>query len=355
MDLWQFNAQSEKNFYPDGSYDYETDFRPYDEVLGRFRSVDLLSDEFTGINGYQFGYNNPINFNDPTGLLSMRVVTRFIFTGPLYNTIFNNFASGFLNNANKQQIDVAVAFGGGVKDAVVRNVRALTVDLPETLTGLASLTTPVGQVQAIVGANMLYENTKQDWNSGDPKKRANIIGNVVGEIGFGIAGSKGAGIVAKGLGTAAKATSYGLSRAAFQILGRGKYNRYIWGNVAKLGNKSLISNIANIPTQGGAYLYELVNGQYYVGETSSFFARNANHTGWLYGTSAIQESGLGIANKQFFNVSGKVSRKVAERYLKETVKEIKNAGFINKKGFINDKQYFKNYNRIKNQYPNLSF
>ena len=68
MDLWQFNAQSEKNFYPDGSYDYETDFRPYDEVLGRFRSVDLLTSKYPSISGYGFAFNNPVNFNDPTGL-----------------------------------------------------------------------------------------------------------------------------------------------------------------------------------------------------------------------------------------------------------------------------------------------
>jgi hypothetical protein len=44
---------------------------------------------------------------------------------------------------------------------------------------------------------MLYDKTKSDWNTGDTRTRANIVGNVVGEIAIAVAGSKGAGSLGK--------------------------------------------------------------------------------------------------------------------------------------------------------------
>lgn len=96
--------------------------------------------------------------------------------------------------------EVGNAVGGfleGVGESVVRNVKALTVNLPETLQGMASLSSPLGQMNAAVGAGMLYEKTKSDWNTGDTRTRANIVGIVVGEVAIAVAGSKGAGILGK--------------------------------------------------------------------------------------------------------------------------------------------------------------
>jgi hypothetical protein len=50
----------------------ETPFRPYDAQLGRFHGVDLLADMFPGITPMHFGYNNPVLFNDPSGLIGDR-------------------------------------------------------------------------------------------------------------------------------------------------------------------------------------------------------------------------------------------------------------------------------------------
>ena len=47
---------------------YETPFRSYDAQLGRFWQVEPLADEFHSISMFQFGFNNPISANDPTGL-----------------------------------------------------------------------------------------------------------------------------------------------------------------------------------------------------------------------------------------------------------------------------------------------
>lgn len=41
----------------------------YDPVLGRFNSVDPLADQQSSLTPYHYSYNNPILFNDPTGLI----------------------------------------------------------------------------------------------------------------------------------------------------------------------------------------------------------------------------------------------------------------------------------------------
>ncbi len=48
---------------------YTTLFRLYDPAIGRFHQIDPLTDFISGITPYQFGFNNPVYFNDPDGLL----------------------------------------------------------------------------------------------------------------------------------------------------------------------------------------------------------------------------------------------------------------------------------------------
>ncbi|WP_338813105.1 RHS repeat-associated core domain-containing protein [Bernardetia sp. Wsw4-3y2] len=64
---YQFNGmiEREKAF---GLELYETANRGYDPQIGRFWQVEPLADLFVGINVYQFGYNNPVSYNDPSGL-----------------------------------------------------------------------------------------------------------------------------------------------------------------------------------------------------------------------------------------------------------------------------------------------
>ncbi|WP_338814120.1 RHS repeat-associated core domain-containing protein [Bernardetia sp. Wsw4-3y2] len=66
---YQFNGmiEREKAF---GLELYETANRGYDPQIGRFWQVEPLADLFVGINVYQFGYNNPVSYNDPSGLSS---------------------------------------------------------------------------------------------------------------------------------------------------------------------------------------------------------------------------------------------------------------------------------------------
>lgn len=47
-------------------YDYGA--RMYDPVIGRFPGMDKLSDMFTSVSPRVYGFDNPLKFNDPTGL-----------------------------------------------------------------------------------------------------------------------------------------------------------------------------------------------------------------------------------------------------------------------------------------------
>jgi RHS repeat-associated protein len=65
---WQANGKTEieSNF---GMNILETPFRGYDPALGRFHQPDAITDLLPGISSYTFAFNNPVYFNDPTGLV----------------------------------------------------------------------------------------------------------------------------------------------------------------------------------------------------------------------------------------------------------------------------------------------
>ena len=44
------------------------DYRQYDMAIGRFNSIDELAEEAYDITPYRFAYNNPVYWNDPSGL-----------------------------------------------------------------------------------------------------------------------------------------------------------------------------------------------------------------------------------------------------------------------------------------------
>ncbi len=44
------------------------DYRQYDNALGRFNSMDKVSEMSHNITPYRFGFNNPVFWSDPSGL-----------------------------------------------------------------------------------------------------------------------------------------------------------------------------------------------------------------------------------------------------------------------------------------------
>ncbi|HMT97613.1 MAG TPA: RHS repeat-associated core domain-containing protein [Ferruginibacter sp.] len=66
---YKFNAGTELNEALDLQY-YETPLRNYDPQIGRFNCIDILAEQYFALTPYQFGFNNPVYFNDPTGALT---------------------------------------------------------------------------------------------------------------------------------------------------------------------------------------------------------------------------------------------------------------------------------------------
>ncbi|MGB5979600.1 MAG: RHS repeat-associated core domain-containing protein, partial [Cyclobacteriaceae bacterium] len=52
---------------------YSTMYREYDPALGRFHAIDPMASSFATWTPYMYGYNDPVNANDPNGAQAARV------------------------------------------------------------------------------------------------------------------------------------------------------------------------------------------------------------------------------------------------------------------------------------------
>ncbi|MGB5979296.1 MAG: RHS repeat-associated core domain-containing protein, partial [Cyclobacteriaceae bacterium] len=51
---------------------YSTMYREYDPALGRFHAIDPMAGSFATWTPYMYGYNDPVNANDPNGAQAVR-------------------------------------------------------------------------------------------------------------------------------------------------------------------------------------------------------------------------------------------------------------------------------------------
>jgi len=86
---FKYNAGTELN--SDFGVDwYETQFRGYSAELGRFMQVDPLADLFNDWTPYQYGYNDPIFWNDPMGLANQGGDSTWVSTSDLAQFLWDN-------------------------------------------------------------------------------------------------------------------------------------------------------------------------------------------------------------------------------------------------------------------------
>ncbi|WP_167852278.1 RHS repeat-associated core domain-containing protein [Hymenobacter elongatus] len=67
---------------------YSTYFRAYDPTTGRFQGVDPLADKYSDESVYGFAFNDPANFNDPSGAEPPQEGERMIFVHGRYMNPF---------------------------------------------------------------------------------------------------------------------------------------------------------------------------------------------------------------------------------------------------------------------------
>lgn len=71
---WTRDGETENNFLANGGTElnrltglYDLDYRQYDPVLGRMNQVDPAAAKYASLSPYNFGFNNPVMWNDPFG------------------------------------------------------------------------------------------------------------------------------------------------------------------------------------------------------------------------------------------------------------------------------------------------
>lgn len=117
-DLWltHGNGEAQKYKYNDREYQSELglnvtamDFRQYDAALGRFNAIDALAGSMPSSTPYHFGFNNPIYWADPTGLMPEWLQSMWDATPNGTNSYWLNDGAGNFDYAGD-------GFGGGNPD-----------------------------------------------------------------------------------------------------------------------------------------------------------------------------------------------------------------------------------------------
>jgi RHS repeat-associated protein len=73
-DAYKYNGKEMNGDFGLNWSDYGA--RWYDASVGRWWSVDPLAEEYFGLNAYHYGINNPVNFNDPSGMSAVPVIDK---------------------------------------------------------------------------------------------------------------------------------------------------------------------------------------------------------------------------------------------------------------------------------------
>ena len=103
LSAYKYNAGSELEDEGGLNY-YNTFYRKYDAQIGRFTGVDILAEKVFNQSTFQYGSNNPIFYNDPSGALN-----DWLDDAPAWlATLWNNVLDG-----HDVHFTPTMSFGGG--------------------------------------------------------------------------------------------------------------------------------------------------------------------------------------------------------------------------------------------------
>lgn len=125
---------------------YDTKHRAYDPRLGRWFSVDALSYVGAGLSSYQFSFNSPVAYNDPSGLWpweskNIRAARRYAReTGGEFEKYKRNGRTwASVSNGNEDGITTRVFKPSAVTNAEFSATVAGVLTSKETIRGIDNL------------------------------------------------------------------------------------------------------------------------------------------------------------------------------------------------------------------------
>ncbi|AWG26261.1 RHS repeat domain-containing protein [Flavobacterium kingsejongi] len=126
------------------------DYRQYDNAIGRFNSMDVLSVLGMSMTPYQFGNNNPVSFSDPTGLIAGG--------NPFMNGLWNNSPDNkntiWTNNGYGSFVNQSYTGMVDIQDGMYTDLTEV-VNLPEISVSIR----PGGGAAGIAIQNHVYNNS----------------------------------------------------------------------------------------------------------------------------------------------------------------------------------------------------
>jgi hypothetical protein len=136
--------------------------RNYDSELGRFYSVDPLSNKFPSLSSYNYTMNNPIYYKDPDGEFAISFLTGFFRSLYNGNSLGTSVTDGW--NSVKNEASILSSFFRGNARQVASK---FTWELPQQLLGVSAgiVNNWLGNVKSIshnFGATMI-ETKKESW------------------------------------------------------------------------------------------------------------------------------------------------------------------------------------------------
>ncbi|MCE3076305.1 DUF6443 domain-containing protein [Chryseobacterium gwangjuense] len=149
-----------------GAYDFGA--RIYMADIGRWFAVDPMAEQNSDLTPYRYGFNSPLMFTDPNGMLEMSTIDSMMeYEGTWYNT-----GSGFTNNSAMKSIDYDgnfINWGEDYTNGLLANIGVVngggdvagTATLPLTWVGDPSSITWAWQILANQQAFVEKMNSRQ--------------------------------------------------------------------------------------------------------------------------------------------------------------------------------------------------
>ncbi|GHE75997.1 RHS repeat-associated core domain-containing protein [Roseivirga thermotolerans] len=228
---FKYNGNEEQIDFDLNLYDFNARF--YDPVLGRFTSVDPLADHPQQYNQstYQFGWNNPILLNDPTGECPDCIAQ---VIGWLYRkkSQYSNIAKPGLESANRVINNKSGELPNSIDvDSYTRDIIKVSTTIDDVNTTTESLSELTDQIVGDFGEGAV--------KTGDAMQKTGIGATLLGAPEVGVPLSA-AGTVAETIGTGI---------LIFQDIAKGDYKNALFRGVTLFTDRQVSSKIRQVIKQ----------------------------------------------------------------------------------------------------------